>query len=222
MNELETIVRWSKKIESTLENRFGAEGRGLHEKVSSIEHRLDDGLVKLLRRIATIRNKSVHEEDYVVEDIDRFVKDCDFAHNRILQAEASGHAFNVRMNHLSPSSLPSPPTTTPFLSNTHYQVASPSPMKGGAKVFFLREIVEMIAPVSWVLSLSRLIVEAVRLFFFALFFFLAGHLAIWMLTGFHATFLSVVVFVVLVAITARIGMSLFRNVVQGSKYNEYQ
>lgn len=90
------------------------------------------------------------------------------------------------------------------------------------KDFLKRELVEMIAPVSWLSSFSRLFVEVKRLFFFALFCFLAGQLVLWMLTGFHFAALAVVVFVALVAVTFKSGTPLFREVVNGSKYNEYQ
>lgn len=76
MGQLETVVRWTKKLEAELESRLGAEGRGLHEKASSVEHLLDGQLLRKLRRIATIRNRTMHEDGYVIEDVDVFVNDC--------------------------------------------------------------------------------------------------------------------------------------------------
>lgn len=100
MGQLDTIVGWTKKLESALETRLGAEGRGLHEKTGSVEHRLDKDLIRLLRKIATMRNKAMHEDGYVVEDIDRFVKDCEHAHNRIVHLETSKPRSRAPLNTL--------------------------------------------------------------------------------------------------------------------------
>lgn len=62
MSDIDLAVKSSKKIESTLERVLGASGKGLHEKVSSVEHKIPIALVKRIRYIATIRNKLIHEE----------------------------------------------------------------------------------------------------------------------------------------------------------------
>ena len=65
----EKIIDTTKKIESILVKE-GAEGRGLHEKVSSIEAKLNNDLIKKLRFIATIRNKLLHDVNVkLTEDI---------------------------------------------------------------------------------------------------------------------------------------------------------
>ncbi len=63
-SDLELAIRWSKKIEAHLERAHRAAGRGLHEKLDSVERRLDEQTVRDLRFLATIRNKLVHEEGY--------------------------------------------------------------------------------------------------------------------------------------------------------------
>jgi len=65
-----------KKIESILQTKFSAEGRGLHEKITSIESYLDSQQVIVLRGIATLRNKTVHEDDFEITDIEGFKKNC--------------------------------------------------------------------------------------------------------------------------------------------------
>lgn len=55
---------WAKDFESLLEDIYGAEGRGLHEKINCIEKEIDFDILKKLRYVATIRNKLVHEKDY--------------------------------------------------------------------------------------------------------------------------------------------------------------
>lgn len=47
-------------LEILLENRFAATGRGLHEKLSSVEHQLDDITIRRIRYIASVRNSVVH------------------------------------------------------------------------------------------------------------------------------------------------------------------
>ncbi|WP_428775939.1 hypothetical protein [Vibrio sp.] len=59
----ELVIKSSKAIETQLSN-LGARGKGLHEKVTSIETQLDSTLVTEIRRLATMRNKLIHEEDY--------------------------------------------------------------------------------------------------------------------------------------------------------------
>lgn len=57
---LDNLIRSSSNIENLLEDK-GAVGKGLHEKVSSIENELPESSVKSIRFIASIRNQLVHE-----------------------------------------------------------------------------------------------------------------------------------------------------------------
>lgn len=52
----------ARRLESALET-LGAQGKGLHEKVGSVEDRLPAALVSKLRYIASVRNKIVHEDE---------------------------------------------------------------------------------------------------------------------------------------------------------------
>jgi hypothetical protein len=79
MSDIELAVTRTKALESLLE-QLGATGKGLHEKVSSVEEKLAPALVKKLRFVATVRNKIVHESDYAqIDDRDGFVRACDQA-----------------------------------------------------------------------------------------------------------------------------------------------
>jgi len=64
MSDIDLAIRSSKRIETTLVRLFNARGKGLHEKLSSVEKKLPAGLVRRIRYIATIRNKLVHEHEY--------------------------------------------------------------------------------------------------------------------------------------------------------------
>ncbi len=77
MSDIDLAVGSCKRLESLLEKKLGASGRGLHEKVSSVEGKLPRELVRKLRLVATVRNKVVHEADY--QNIDNrkdFVRAC--------------------------------------------------------------------------------------------------------------------------------------------------
>jgi hypothetical protein len=78
MGDIEIAIKRCKRLETLLEEDFGAAGRGLHEKVSSVEHDLPDKLVRRLRFIASVRNKLVHEADVDrLEDRRDYERTCD-------------------------------------------------------------------------------------------------------------------------------------------------
>lgn len=74
-SDIDIVVTQSKTLEALLEQKFGATGRGLHEKLSSIEYQLETGLVKNIRWIATMRNKVVHENFQLTNQND-FLRSC--------------------------------------------------------------------------------------------------------------------------------------------------
>jgi t-SNARE complex subunit (syntaxin) len=75
MSDIDLAVNNCKRLESLLERKLGATGRGLHEKVSSVETRLPHDLVRKLRLVATVRNKIVHEAEYKnIDDRKKFLQ----------------------------------------------------------------------------------------------------------------------------------------------------
>lgn len=77
MSDLDFVKQKCATYEQFIEKKYAASGRGLHEKVSSVENLLPTGIVKKLRFIATIRNKMFHEADYEFhDDKDDFKKVC--------------------------------------------------------------------------------------------------------------------------------------------------
>jgi hypothetical protein len=80
------VIKRAKKIESLLTN-LGAEGRGLHQKVTSIEDDLPSHLIKRIRYIATRRNQAMHESE--VEITSSFLADfqsaCDEAEKELFE-----------------------------------------------------------------------------------------------------------------------------------------
>lgn len=64
MKDIDLVVGAAKRIESALVRMYGASGRGLHEKLSSVEGQLDPNLVRRIRYVATVRNKLIHDDTY--------------------------------------------------------------------------------------------------------------------------------------------------------------
>lgn len=60
MSDIDLVIRRSREIEEILVNRFGARGKGLHEKLTSVERGIPSDLCKQIRWIATMRNQVVH------------------------------------------------------------------------------------------------------------------------------------------------------------------
>lgn len=77
MGEIDLVFDYSRKIESILENNFGAQGRGLHDKLSSVEAQFPPALARKIRWIATIRNNMAHADDYRLEDAEDFKRTGD-------------------------------------------------------------------------------------------------------------------------------------------------
>lgn len=76
MSDIDLVVKQSRKIESLLKAHYHAEGKGLHQLVTSCEERLPHEVIGKLRFIATMRNKVVHEDGYKLEDKSSFKDAC--------------------------------------------------------------------------------------------------------------------------------------------------
>jgi hypothetical protein len=71
-----SMLDYASRFETYLTDQYQAQGRGLHEKIDSVQQRLSGDLVKQLRFVATVRNKAVHESDYVPDDPKSIIKTC--------------------------------------------------------------------------------------------------------------------------------------------------
>ena len=91
MSAIETAIRYSKRIEGILERDFGATGRGLHEKLTSVQAQLPGDVIRSIRWVATIRNRAVHEEEFELPDLEDFVKICDQLVHRLESHRSSAH-----------------------------------------------------------------------------------------------------------------------------------
>ncbi|AYN07673.1 hypothetical protein [Alteromonas sp. RKMC-009] len=82
MSVIESAVVGSKRLEQILKTRFGAEGRGLHEYVTSVESELPTDVVKQIRYIASVRNRVVHDNGEI-NDLDAFNRLIDELEQRL-------------------------------------------------------------------------------------------------------------------------------------------
>ncbi len=95
MSDIETILNHSKKIERLLELNYGADGKGLHEKITSVKSLLPYTVIKSARKVATIRNRSVHEDGYTVPDMADFLGAAELVIDSISQK----HTHNPTPNY---------------------------------------------------------------------------------------------------------------------------
>ena len=116
MSQIETVIRASKQLEQLLAQHYGATGRGLHEKTSSVEDQLDHDTVRRLRKIATLRNKVVHE-DFEMDDLTDFQCDAQSLAQRLQPKSAiktSKTKNSTAKNNQTPNSVAQPkPETRP-------------------------------------------------------------------------------------------------------------
>ncbi|MCG7584169.1 DUF4145 domain-containing protein [Photobacterium sp. OFAV2-7] len=76
MANIELVVTRSRRIEHLLREHYHAEGKGLHQLITSCEERLPHEIIPKLRFVASVRNKTVHEEGYKLDDKPGFLAAC--------------------------------------------------------------------------------------------------------------------------------------------------
>lgn len=83
-NDYQLVIEVSKEFEFLLEKEFGAEGKGLHEKISGASPELPPPTIKSLRYIASVRNSLVHDRDVkALKDRALFILKCESAMEEI-------------------------------------------------------------------------------------------------------------------------------------------
>jgi hypothetical protein len=90
LTDIELVVIRYKQIEAALETKFGAQGKGLHEKITSISKSIPTEDIKKMRYVATIRNKIIHEVGYdCVDDRGGFIKTCNMVDKHLQEITPS-------------------------------------------------------------------------------------------------------------------------------------
>jgi hypothetical protein len=72
VSSIDIAVQGSRRLERILEERYGAEGKGLTEKLASVSDRVPSQLHRDLRWVARMRNRVVHEEGVELDNPERF------------------------------------------------------------------------------------------------------------------------------------------------------
>ncbi|UTV27831.1 DUF4145 domain-containing protein [Photobacterium atrarenae] len=76
MANIELVVTRTRRLERLLRQHYHAEGKGLHQLITSCERRLPHEIIPTLRFVATVRNKIVHEDGYQLDDKAGFIAAC--------------------------------------------------------------------------------------------------------------------------------------------------
>ncbi len=98
MDDITLVVRACSHLEQVLEERLGAQGRGLHEKITSVSGHLPTALVKHLRWLATLRNKVVHE-GYVLPDRKSYIMGYNTAVAELERMRCGNYGVAVDSSH---------------------------------------------------------------------------------------------------------------------------
>jgi hypothetical protein len=144
-SDIELAVTTARRLESLLESRFGASGRGLHEKLASVEATLPPEVLRDGRYVATMRNKVVHEDSFSLPDRDRFL--------RCAQAFEKAVGGGVKSGIPVPWSFRVPWSVLIFLTgavismNAFTLIRSPNPM--GVVVLGVAGWMTIIPPIIW-------------------------------------------------------------------------
>lgn len=118
MDYIGVVVRGSQRIEAFLKSNFGAEGKGLHEILTSVESQIPQHLVKRIRYAASVRNRVVHEAAEL-DDAEGFAASIESILNELQsivdarEAARSSNAFG-KTNNVGPNSGPVVITKIPF------------------------------------------------------------------------------------------------------------
>ncbi len=67
--ELAQIIHYTREIETIIKSKFKVDGNGLHQYIDSIQKYFDAAFIKDLRYLATMRNKSMHEHDFKLNNL---------------------------------------------------------------------------------------------------------------------------------------------------------
>jgi hypothetical protein len=84
-SDIELAIKTSRRLETLLEGQLGAIGRGLHEKINSVEAHLPEVALHHVRYIATIRNATIHQDGFSFPDRSLFIDYAQIVEQLILE-----------------------------------------------------------------------------------------------------------------------------------------
>lgn len=116
------VLKYGEQLETLLAEELSAVGKGLGEKLISVEHKLPDSLVREMKRIVRERNEAAHHPStYSIVDPEAFYRSCERAVADLKQAIA-------RIN------APPPPAQPLSLDSVAPRPQSPAPGVPGRPV----------------------------------------------------------------------------------------
>ena len=74
LSDIELVITTARRLETLLETHYAASGRGLHEKITSVETQLPPHVIHAGRYVTTMRNQVVHVDAFSLPDRDWFVR----------------------------------------------------------------------------------------------------------------------------------------------------
>ena len=123
---LECVLERAKKMERLLRENFQAEGHGLREKARNVQYKLDDYTSGKLQFIGAIRNKLVHEEDYVFDGNEEdFLSTCDEVIRRLSGDRQQTPPPPPRASRTTTQTNQSTPRPTHTRSSSTYSAPAP-------------------------------------------------------------------------------------------------
>lgn len=108
---IEIAVKKAKKIEGLLK-KLGCSGAGIYDLTVSGESELDRNVVRACRKVATIRNKVVHEDGFTIAgwQLGDFIETADFAicelQEQLDRREAAARAAQRVQSQIVPERAP--------------------------------------------------------------------------------------------------------------------
>lgn len=76
MTDLNKIIAGAKSVERILTEQFGGTGRGMREKLDSVRYPIPQPLQQRIAYLARMRNRSVHEEGFELNDSEDYLRKC--------------------------------------------------------------------------------------------------------------------------------------------------
>jgi hypothetical protein len=97
------VLECTKKLEAALELNYGATGRGLGEKAISIRDIIGKDFCKKLLFLSTIRNKLLHEPDFILDDntkksFSMVCSQCKIKFGVVSQAQENDRLYDESLN----------------------------------------------------------------------------------------------------------------------------
>ena len=100
----EIVISSTKRIETIL-TEMGAKGKGLHEKLSNVEHLLEVNTIKSIRFLASIRNKLLHDDNFelTAELLNSFKQEDDKVTRVLVNSNPSTSKKTEQNQHKAPA-----------------------------------------------------------------------------------------------------------------------